>query len=64
MAKHKNKWETAGFIDGYNVVRVSAIPYPKFGVLINIVSNKDIAYRVIIGDIPLCTCLDFTKKKT
>jgi hypothetical protein len=32
-----------------------------FGVLINIVSKVDIIYRVTIGDMPHCTCPDFTK---
>ena len=40
---------------------VSAILCPWFGVIINIVSKEDIAYHVTIGDIPHCTCLDFTK---
>ena len=48
-------------MDGYYVVGVTAIPYPGFGMLINIVSKEDIAYHVIIGDVPQCTCLDFTK---
>ena len=61
MADHKNKWESAGLMDGYYVVGVTAIPYPGFGVLINIVSKEDIAYRVTISDIPHYTCPDFTK---
>ena len=35
--------------------------YPRFNVLINIVSNEDITYRVTIGDISYCICPDFTK---
>jgi hypothetical protein len=58
---HKNKWETAGLMDIYYVVGKIAIPYPWFGVLINIVSKEDITYRVTIGDMPHCTCFDFTK---
>ena len=38
-----------------------AIPYPGFGVIINIVSKEDITYSVTIGDIPHCTCPDLTK---
>ena len=38
-------------MDSYYVIGVTAIPYPGFGVLINIVS-EDIAYCVTIGDIP------------
>lgn len=38
-----------------------AIPYPDFGVIINMISKKDIAYNVIIGDIPHRTCLGSTK---
>ena len=48
----KNKWESAGLMDGYYVVGVIVIPYPRFGVIINIVSKKDNAYHVIIGNIP------------
>ena len=48
-------------MDSHYVVGVTAIPYSRFGVLINIVSKEDIGYRVTIGDILLCTCLDFTK---
>ena len=61
---HKNKWEGAGLMDGYHVVGVTAIPYPRFGVLINIISKKDIAYCITIGDIPQCTCPDFIKMST
>ena len=61
LADHKNKWESAGLMDGYYVVGVTAIPYPGFGVIINIVSKQDITYHVTIGDIPHCTCPDFTK---
>ena len=60
MVNHKNKWESAGLMNGYYVGGI-AIPYPRFGVIINIVSKEDISYRIIIGDIPHCTCLDFTK---
>jgi hypothetical protein len=48
-------------MEGYYVVGVIAIPYPGFGVIINIVSKHDITYHVTIGDIPHCTCPDFTK---
>jgi hypothetical protein len=61
LADHKNKWESAGLMEGYYVVGVTAIPYPGFGVIINIVSKHDITYHVTIGDIPHCTCPDFTK---
>ena len=58
---HENKWESVGLMDGYYVVGIIVIPYPGFGVLINIVSKEDITYRVIIGDMPHCSCPDFTK---
>ena len=61
LPDHKNKWESAGLIEGYYVVGVTAIPYPGFEVIINIVSKQDITYHVTIGDIPYCTCLDFMK---
>ena len=57
----KKKWESAGLMDGSYVVGVTAISYPGYGVIINIVSKKIITYRITIGDIPHCTCLDFTK---
>ena len=59
-ADHKNKWENDGFMDGYYVVGVTAIPYPSYGVIIN-VSKDDITYRITIGDIPHCMCPNFTK---
>jgi hypothetical protein len=61
LADHKNKWKSAGLMEGYFVVVVTVIPYPGFGVIINIVSKHDITYHVTIGDIPHCTCSDFTK---
>ena len=48
-------------MEGYYVVGVTGIPYPGFGVIINIVSKHDITYHVTIGDIPHCTCRVFTK---
>jgi hypothetical protein len=48
-------------MDGYYVFGVTAIPYPRFGVLFNIVSKDNIKYFVTIADMPHCTCLDFTK---
>ena len=58
-ADHNNNWESAGLMD--IVVAAIAIPYPRFGVIINILSKEDISYNIIIGDIPHCTCPDFTK---
>jgi hypothetical protein len=58
---HKNKWESAGLMDIYYVVGITAIPYQGFGVLINIVSKEDITYRVTIGDMPHCTCFELKK---
>jgi hypothetical protein len=58
---HKNKLKSVVLMDGYYVFGITAIPYPGFGVLINIVSKDDITYRVTIGDMPHCTCPDFTK---
>ena len=58
---YKNKWENAELMGSYYVVEITAIPYPGFGVLINIVSKEDITYRVTIGDMPHCTCPDFIK---
>ena len=48
-------------MDGYYVVEVTTTSYLGFGVIINIVSKEDITYRVTIGDIPRCTCPNFTK---
>ena len=60
-ADYKNKWESVGFMDGYYMVGVTAIPYPCYGVIINIFSQKDITYHITMDDIPHCTCSDFTK---
>ena len=38
--------------DSY-VVGITAIPYPDFGVRINIITKQDITYHVTIGDIPI-----------
>lgn len=42
-------------MDGSNIVGITAISYPCFGVLTNIVYEEDITTCVTIGDIPLCT---------
>lgn len=42
----KIKWESDGLIDGYYVVGVIVILYLGFGVITNIVSNKDNSYYV------------------
>ena len=60
-ANHKNKWESAGLMDGYYMVGVTTIPYPGYGVIIKIISKEDIIYRMTIGDIPHCTCPELTK---
>ena len=57
---HKNKWESVGLMNMYNVVGVTPITYLEFGVLINIISKEDITYCVTIGDVPHCMCCDFT----
>ena len=59
-ANHKNKWKSVELIDNYCMVGVTAIPYPSFGVIMNIVSKEDITYRITIGNIPHCTCPYFT----
>ena len=48
-------------MEDYYMIGVIAIPYPSFGVIINIVSKEGIAYRVVNGDIMCCTSLDFMK---
>ena len=40
-ANHINKWESAELMDGY-VDGVTTIPYPGFGLIINIVSKQGI----------------------
>ena len=47
---YKNKWESAGLMDGDYVVGVTAIPYPGYGVIIDIFSKEDITYRITIGN--------------
>ena len=61
LVDHKNKWEIAGLREGYFVVEITAIPYPGYRVIINIVSKEDITYHITICNIPHCTCPDFTK---
>lgn len=39
----------------------TTILFPGFGVIINIVSKDDVTYRVTIGNIPRCICLDSIK---
>lgn len=39
----RNKWESTGLMDRYFVVGVTSSSYPCFGVIINIVSEEDIA---------------------
>ena len=58
---HKNKWKSAGLMDGCYVVGVTATPYPGFRVIINMVFKEDITYHVTIGDIMYYTCPNFTK---
>ena len=58
---HKNKWEITRLMNGYYVVGVIAIAFPRCEVIINIVFKEDIAYHVIISDISHCTCPNFTK---
>jgi hypothetical protein len=48
-------------MDGYYVVGVTAISYPNFGVIMNIVFKEDVTHLVTFGNIPHCTCPDFTK---
>lgn len=59
---YKNKWDSVGLTYGYYVVWVIAIPYPVFGVLLNIVSKEDTSYHVTTDNIPHYTCPNFTKK--
>jgi hypothetical protein len=58
---HKIKWESVVLMNMYYVVGVTPITCLEFIVLINIISMKDITYCVKIGDVPHCTCSDFTK---
>ena len=59
IKSQKNKWESDGLMDIYFVVGVTTIPYPKFGVIINIIFKEDNSYCVTIGDIPQSRCLNF-----
>ena len=49
--EHKNKWKNTKLMDKYYVGGVIVIPYPVFGVIINIVSKENISYHVMIGGI-------------
>ena len=52
IVDNKNKWESTRPIDGYYVVGVTLIPYPRFEVIMNVISKEDVAYIVTIGDFP------------
>ena len=59
-SNHKNKWESTRLMDGYYLVGVTPISCHGSRVVIYIVSKANIAYHVTIGNIPYCTCLNFT----
>ena len=46
---HKNKWESAKLMEEYYVVGVIVIPYPRFEMIINILSKVNNPYCVKIG---------------
>ena len=60
LLEHISKWKTILHMDGYYVVGVIAIPYPRSGCIVSILSEEK-AYLMSIADIPHCTCLDFAK---
>jgi hypothetical protein len=64
MADHINKWENIKLIAGYYVIGGPTIPYPKFEVLIDIISKVDIVYHIKIGDMWFCTCPNFKKNSS
>jgi hypothetical protein len=43
---HKNKYDSVGLIYNYYVVGVTAVPYPGFRVIINIIFKDDKLYCV------------------
>ena len=43
---HPKKWENTRLLDGNYVVTVTSLPYPRFVVIINIVSKANIAYML------------------
>lgn len=47
-------------MDGYYIVEVTATPYSRFGVIMNIMSKEDNSQSVTIGNMPQCTCHNFT----
>ena len=61
LLEHRNKWESALHVDGYNVVGVLAIPYLGFNYIITIVSKEDMTHLVSIADNPQCICLYFAR---
>lgn len=48
-ANHTNKWESARLMHIYYVVEFTALQYPRFEVILNIISKVDTSHRVIIG---------------
>lgn len=61
LATHKIKWEGAILMNEYYVVLAITILCPSFAVIINIISKDDKSHHVTIGNIPQCTCPNFTK---
>lgn len=52
-----HKWRNSKLMDWYYIVRFTAIPYPRFRVINNVVSHEDSLCLVTIGDLPQCTCI-------
>lgn len=60
MADHINKWKNVKLMDGYHLARITTIPYPRFGIIINMIIHENIVYCVIIGTMPQCACPKLT----
>ncbi len=56
---HQNKWETARLMNGYYVTAVTTIPYPGYGAVLSIRSDKEKTYSLSISNLPQCDCEDF-----
>ena len=52
----KIKWDSTCHINGYYVIGVTSILYPRYGVIINIISKDDNSYWVCNSIIILLSC--------
>ena len=60
MVNHTNTWENVKLMDVYLVAIIITILYPRFGIIIKMISHENTSYCVTIGTILQCKCQKFT----